>query len=236
MAFHNGPTRPFESGITKDQLFWWIDGHDTIGYPNSGTTMYDLVGSRNMTITGATHQTTALTSFFDFDGGSNRLSLSSTDFRFQTSFSCDCWFNIDAFDQNWFRLVDYWTATSQSGWMLNRYHSTSKVEWRLEGIDITGDGTFVTGDLSTDVWYHVAGVYNSDNNTAQIYLNGSLADSGNTSGTLNNYSESSLLIGTNSSANEAFNGQIGPVRIYTKALTAAEVLKNYTVERTRFGV
>ena len=57
MAFHSGARKPFESGITKDQLFWWIDGHDPVGYPGSGTTMFDLVGSRNMTITGATHQT-----------------------------------------------------------------------------------------------------------------------------------------------------------------------------------
>ena len=235
MAFHSGARKPFESGITKDQLFWWIDGHDPVGYPGSGTTMYDLVGSRNMTITGATHQTTAINSFFDFDGGSNEFSLSTTDFRFQTSFSCDCWFNIDAFDQNWFRLVDYWNSTSKSGWMLARYNTTSKIEWRLEEIDITGDGTFVTGDLSTDVWYHVAGVYNSDNNTAQLYLNGALVDSGNTSGTLNDWSETELLVGSSSST-EAFNGQIGPVRVYTKALTASEVLKNYTVERTRFGV
>ena len=62
-----------------------------------------------------------------------------------------------------------------------------------------------------------------------------MADSGNTSGTLNDWSETELLVG-NSSSNEAFNGQIGPVRVYTKALTASEVLKNYTVERTRFGV
>ena len=182
MAFHSGARKPFESGITKDQLFWWIDGHDPVGYPGSGTTMYDLVGSRNMTITGATHQTTAINSFFDFDGGSNEFSLSTTDFRFQTSFSCDCWFNIDAFDQNWFRLVDY-----------------------------------------------------CDNNTAKLYLNGALVDSGNTSGTLNDWSETELLVGSSSST-EAFNGQIGPVRVYTKALTASEVLKNYTVERTRFGV
>ena len=45
MAFHNGATRPFESGVIKDQLFFWIDGHDPIGYPGSGTTMFDLVGS-----------------------------------------------------------------------------------------------------------------------------------------------------------------------------------------------
>ena len=215
MAFHNGATRPFESGVIKDQLFFWIDGHDPIGYPGSGTTMFDLVGSRNMTITGATHQTTAINSFFDFDGGTNELSLASTDFRFQTSFSCDCWFNIDTFDQQWFRLVDFWNSTGKSGWMLNRYFTTNKIEWRLEEIDITGDGTFVTGDLSTGVWYHIAGVY--------------------TSGTLNDWSETVLLVG-NSSANEAFNGKVGPVRVYTKALTASEALQNYTVERTRFGV
>ena len=80
MAFHNGATRPFESGVIKDQLFFWIDGHDPIGYPGSGTTMFDLVGSRNMTITGATHQTTAINSFFDFEltwsyGIVNRLNM-----------------------------------------------------------------------------------------------------------------------------------------------------------------
>ena len=238
MAVHGGATRPFESGVVKDQLFFWIDGHDPVGYPDSGTTMFDLAGSRDMTISGATLQTTnspVPNSFFDFDGGSNQMSVASTDFRFSTSFSCEMWFNIDTFDQQWMRLFDFWNATNKSGYAITRYSSTSKIEWRLETIDITGDGTFLTPDISTGVWYHFVGCYNSDNNTAQLYLNGSEEDSGSTSGTLNNYTETALVIG-NSGFSEATNGKIGPVRIYTKALTASEVLKNYNIERTRFGV
>ena len=65
MAVHGGATRPFEAGVVKDQLLWWIDGHDPVGYPDSGTTMFDLAGSRDMTISGASLQTTEVTSFFD---------------------------------------------------------------------------------------------------------------------------------------------------------------------------
>ena len=225
MAFHNGSLP-----IVGKKMFFCVDPLDPTSYPRSGNTVYDLIGTNNMTRTNAVYNSNG---WFTFDGNDN-LRVSTTDFRFSTSFSCGVWFNINAFSNSWFRVIDHWKSPG-NGWGVMRYSSTSKVEWRLDQIDITGDGTFVTPDLSTDTWYYFLGVYNSDANTAQLYLNGSLVDSGNTSGTLNDWSEVELLVG-NSSANEAFNGKVGPVRVYTKALTASEVLKNYTVERTRFGV
>ena len=216
--------------IVGTKMFFCVDALDPTSYPRSGNTVYDIIGTNDMTRTGATYNSNG---WFTYDGNDN-LRVSTTDFRFSTSFSCGVWFNITAFTNSWFRVIDHWKSPG-NGWGVMRYSNTSKVEWRLDQIDITGDGTFVTGDLSTDTWYYFLGVYNSDANTAQLYLNGSLVDSGNTSGTMNSL-DTDLTIGQNNQNTEAFNGSIGPVQIYKTALTAGDALKNFNAQRDRFGV
>jgi glucose/arabinose dehydrogenase len=75
-------------------------------------------------------------------------------------------------------------------------------------------------------WYHVAGVYNATARTLDVYLNGQL-DDGVTVGTVTTAQQNSsqnVLIGQRpGGGNFDFNGQIDDARIYSRALTAAEI-------------
>ena len=79
--------------------------------------------------------------------------------------------------------------------------------------------------MQTNAWYHVAGVYNAQTATMDVYLNGQL-DNGARVGTVASSQQNSSLnvnIGERASGGFNFNGRIDDVRIYNRALTAAEV-------------
>lgn len=82
-------------------------------------------------------------------------------------------------------------------------------------------------------WIHLVGTY--ADNTVKIYVNGELTVvKDNTDGIINESTEP-LIIGREIIPNRVgypFVGVIGDIRVYNKALTAAEVLQNYLAGRS----
>jgi hypothetical protein len=75
-------------------------------------------------------------------------------------------------------------------------------------------------------------------NDMEIYQNGVLTshtNRGSSSPSSINYDTLSLRIGARGSGNY-FNGEISQVKIYNKALTAAEVKQNFEATRSRYGI
>jgi hypothetical protein len=81
-------------------------------------------------------------------------------------------------------------------------------------------------------------VWDNANTQYKIYLD--TVDVRNTNyGTPSVIQTTALIIGgrlLNGSVNAAFNGDIGPVQIYNRALSASEVLQNYNALKSRFGL
>lgn len=101
----------------------------------------------------------------------------------------------------------------------------------------TSNGSFSGALIGTGVqvlvntWYQVVGVFNSSNNSMQIYVNGVLRRSavrtGQTSGVLLDSSRS-VFVGSTPDDNARYvQGNILSSRIYNIALTASEVSQNF---------
>ena len=94
--------------------------------------------------------------------------------------------------------------------------------------------------LAVDTWYHVAGVYDADAQTLDVYLNGQ-PDNGFLLGSVSSRQRSSrgnLYVGRRSDLEEFdFAGAIDDVRIYSLALTKAEIAEvmHGTVIHDRHG-
>ncbi len=73
--------------------------------------------------------------------------------------------------------------------------------------------------LPANQWSHVALTY--DGTTMRLYVNGSQATTTNTSGTIVSGNNPLYIGGT--SLGEVFNGRIDEVRLYNRALSAADV-------------
>jgi chitodextrinase len=81
--------------------------------------------------------------------------------------------------------------------------------------------------LSTNTWYHVAGVYDATALTLNVYLNGQL-DNGTLIGTVTSSQQNSMQnvsIGQRTGIPGSFNfaGSLDEVRIYSRALTPGEI-------------
>jgi len=107
-----------------------------------------------------------------------------------------------------------------------------------------GSGSLDTEtEIQVDTWYHVVGVREKDKGS-KIYLNGVVDASTNTVG----IGTSSLYITSPQSGsvmrvgfclddyiNQYFPGKISVIRLYSKALSEAEVLKNFNASKERYG-
>ena len=98
----------------------------------------------------------------------------------------------------------------------------------------TGDGVY---SWSTDQWYHLVATRISS--TVALYRDGvSLTVATGATNTGDVAAISTFLLGNQYKSGEKkhdFQGDMGPIRIYNKGLTAAEVLQNYTATKGRFS-
>ena len=222
--------------IVSDGLIFNMDPSNRVStIPSTSTTKtfntIDLSQSGSI-VTDATWEAGSPPTF-DFDGSDGVI---------ETNYNPT---NLSIFTINtWFKVAD--ASYSFSPIISSRINSigTSKGFDLYVGSSGTGiltariyqnAGTLVeTGNVITNnQWNNAAMLY--DGSTLFLYLNGLFIDS-----TSANYSTSNSLVLARWPAfdpiSRFFEGNIGPVHIYNRALSAEEVLSNYNGLRGRFGV
>jgi hypothetical protein len=110
---------------------------------------------------------------------------------------------------------------------------TSSTTWNLS---IGNSGTATTVTYDANVWYNVAYVgefLTSNSITSKLYINGVLRYSATTASI--NTTDSPFYLGTNPARTLRLNGYISQARIYKKALSTKEVLKNYDAFKGRYS-
>lgn len=89
-----------------------------------------------------------------------------------------------------------------------------------------------TTTVTAYVWTHLAATYDGTN--VKIYINGTLNTTTAVSGAID-ATATDVLLGALTSSTELFNGYIDSAKVYSAALTASQVLTNYTVEATEYA-
>lgn len=115
-------------------------------------------------------------------------------------------------------------------WLLENPSNTLRFRITAGGSDVN------IADTSThplNEWIHVVGTY--DGTTKKIYVNGKLKNSSSQTGVLGSPG-GSPVIGSYQGTNYCMSGDISSIKIYNKALTAAEVKQNFNALRGRFGI
>jgi len=94
-------------------------------------------------------------------------------------------------------------------------------------------GTNYNKVLILNDWYHITAVVDTTDTTHKYYINGSLEQtSAGTNDSFYNINQT-LRIGEHHSNNQPFTGSIDEPRIYSRALTEAEVLQNYNAGKSK---
>lgn len=239
--------------IVSDGLVLDLDASNFYSYPGSGTTWTSTTGSISGTlINGPTFSTDGSGSIV-FDGGDDAVQLAyNTTFNFQytSSFTLECFAYVNQNGGTGFLLTNRASKDgnniSYAGWFLAQNGRqvdagiggySSGFDWRRTTISTTDFTNYVY-----QKWAHIVWSYDGTLAGSKVYINGNNATSqsldDNTPPYIINYNGTQKVTLGRSDADgpgHFLNGKIAVVRIYNKALTASEVLQNYTAQATRFG-
>ena len=188
-------------------------------------------GSYNGTINGATFNSDD--GYFDFGTTSEPNLISTTGTNCSTllgsgSCSIECWVKFDD------------TFTRQT--IISGYVSLDAARWDLEvssgSISFihheNGTTTQGSGGVSATSWSHIAVTRTGQN--VEMYINGTANGSSLNGGSIGSAVPLGIGCRADGSTNFPLDGQIGQVRTYTKALSAAEVSQNFNATRGKYGV
>ena len=228
------------TNIIKKGLVFNMDAANRASYPKTGTTATDTINTITSTLNGTTFISTTGSGVFDFDGN-DAMATSVSDYDFNLSeFSIGMWFKIQATNTGtWQNIAAKYLAGAfqwrvQTNNSLQAYIQKSDTNY-VELLDTSIN--YNSGD-----WYNVYITYKNIADSVKLYTNSILKDT-ESAGTLSMINaDGALTFGCREVASSAgsyekyMNGEIGPIQIYNRALSASEVLFNYNGLKGRFGL
>jgi hypothetical protein len=198
-----------------------LDAANVKSYPSSGTAWNDMCGLSNngALVNGPTYDANNAGSIV-FDGVNDGFSASGFTLS-KTQFSLEWWFypiaNIN-YNQA-ISLNGAWTGFIWHTGSSSQYWAGTDIGTRFENVD--------AGSVSVNTWQQWT--FTFDNGAAKIYKNATLLQSKNMS--LSTDASYTSLTDSNST-----NGRRSVIKLYNRALSAAEVLQNFNALRGRYGI
>jgi hypothetical protein len=221
---NGGGTNPPISGLVG---YWDFDeGTGTIAHDSSGR---DHNGSING---GALWVNGKFGKALHFDGSNDDVDLPDNEFKLQ-EFSCSCWVNFDANNDNsWAPILDVRNTAVYGGWHLGLKNNKRFQFLTAEGRGGVRDYVESSTNVSNGSWYHLAVVKTTS--SLKMFLNGILsAQDTNVSPVVYSgcyYGDTFYpFIGRAGVTynRHYFKGLIDDVRIYNRALNLSEIQALY---------
>ena len=215
--------------IVTDGLVFSLDPANKQSYIGSGTSATDMIGKKVGVLTsGATFENINVGAF-DLDGVDDYINMGDHDdleFASSAQFTREVWFRRTAStaDEGHYFLIYQQRRTNIGlGWATGGVGANNEI---YSYIQATATLTGVVTELNR--WYCVALTYN--NTSLKIYVDG--VEKASATRTAESMSGYDVQFG--GPFGNYFNGNIGPVKIYNKELSASEVLQNYNALKSRF--
>jgi hypothetical protein len=192
----------------------------------SGATAADSSGQNNPgTITGATHVAAGkFGGALSFNGTSNLVTVADANsLDLTTGMTLEAWVQPTALGSLWRCVI----LKEQPSSLIYALYAGDGLGRPATDVFTTADKGFSgTTALTLNSWVHLAATY--DGTTQRLYVNGVQVATKATTGAIK-VSTGALRIGGDTSwSNEWFAGLIDEVRVYNKALTAAEIQADMT--------
>ena len=234
---NNNQIWPTTSYATEG-LVLYFDPSNTASYPGSGTAITDLSGNgRNGTMSNITYTSP----YFTYNGSSSQIAIADNAALEPGSgdWTMEVWVN-QAVAGNDVVLGKFPAGGAQVSYSIR---TSATVYYAQMGSGI-GSGATLFQNSSNQVrtlgtWYQIVYVFtNVAANTLQTFVNGSSI--GSVAHSLASILDTTtgLYIGSYNNGEYAqwFDGKIGITRLYNRALTSTEVLNNYNVDKTKYGL
>jgi hypothetical protein len=217
---------PLDYGDNSLVGYWTFDeGTSNIAYDYSGS---NATGTWSGTL-GSQWSTNAKVGAYAGHFGSAYLGLGNpTQLQITGAISVATWINESAGNPNYARVVTNYEGGSANIGPFQIYINAGN-SGSVSCSPSTGGATSIAGILAQGSWYLIGCVYNGS--SVSLYINGVLTTSTAASGNLSYSNGFPWLIGADSrvssSTGDYFAGLIDDVRIYNRALSAAEISAMY---------
>ena len=211
--------------VVTSGLTMLLDAGSTVSYPRGNNTIYDSVNNANngTLINGTVFSATGGTggSLF-FDGVDDYVDIGSA--AGLASFSVDVWF---------YRLTNPGPSYYPLVGAFSNYLAILDPSGRFISGFALGVNQFSTGGTSVDIWNNVVFTYNASTQDVIFYING-VYDSTTPSVTGISYGGGHVLGMRYAGDSQVLKGNISVVKVYSRAITAAEVTQNYNAYKVRY--
>ena len=224
--------------IVMNNLVLCLDAGNTKSYPGSGTTWTDLSGNGNTgTLVNGVGYNSSNGGSLTFDGVNDNVSiLYNASLKPTTAITMEAFCYIQNNSTIWTSLIQYPFNSA--------FHTDPYFEW---GIYLNMSSRFlhtrIDGEPASspsnvwnfDVWTYVAITF--ENQSVKYYVNGSSVGSSSITKTSITYNaDNPVYIGKNASGSEPFEGRLGNIKVYNRALTESEIQQNFIATRSRFSI
>jgi len=204
------------------------------GYNNTPSTWTDSSSnSNNGTITGATFDS-ELGNWLDFDGSNDFVDLGDINGT-NTGLTVSTWVNPDSTQLQYATIFDF-EHSDDEGWAMHQDNNTTN-SYKIALKDGVAWDVSDGFSLTANTWHHIAFTVNSGG-AFELYVNGSNTQSKSGWGGLGSQQRRLNLgcWGSTDGVNRSrfWNGQIGQFRIYSSALTQAQIRQNYNFTKPSY--
>ena len=238
----------YNPSIVTNGLVLCLDAGNTKSYPGSGTTWTDLSGFGSTgTLTNGPTYSSNNSGYLGFDGTNDFVNVSSGIPERTDRFTNEIWVyptSLTGGASGYSTLIrmNGRRPDNSSGDFYFTLINLGQVHCEIRNLANTGYDPYTTstGVVSVNNWYHIVQVIDRPAGNLKFYVNNSLVLNASTT-TYSIITNSSIQIaqqGTNVSNEFArrLTGRVSNVKLYNRALTAAEIQQNFNATRSRFGI
>ncbi len=237
--------RAVNTPVYNNGLVLNLDAGNANSYPGNGTTWFDLAAGNNGTLVNGPTYDTANGGSLLFDGVNDYVDLGSN-FKFvDKDLTLDFWVKCtDNSLSNWHDIIVMATPDQSSGVGLFKSRSGNSANGSFQFSFIGNHlySTLIGSQIVSAGVLNLTGVVKKESGLYKLYLyvNGVLDKSLNTTTSsydMNTFTNFFARIGSGGPTYpEIWQGNIYSGKVYTRALSATEILNNFNSTRGRFGL
>jgi hypothetical protein len=220
-----------------DNLRLYFNPDSYLSYPSSGTTITDLTGN---SLNGVMSNVTFGQTYFTFNGSNSQITINDNSLLEPGSgdWTMEVWIkptSLSAPGQVVLGKFDPGGLSADISYAIRISSSNVRADFS------NGSSATVTSDytLSLNTWTHLVYVFNNvANNNIITYIDGASYSTATHSFASILNTSANLYLGSYNGGEypQYFTGQMGIVRLYSSALSASDVSKNFEANRDIYGI
>jgi hypothetical protein len=233
--------KPIEQSL-YNELILKIDPADSISYPQTGNTVYDLSGNQNhMQIKNNpdfqqyyfrfdpnNNEKGVIESSAELDFGGGSISVCAWVRERNNAFGSTYWNVVSKYNQfilgpNGDGVMAFLPNLKNGSWRPNSYSDP----------DIWNN-VYNQSNFDHTKFHYYAGVYNKNNGKIQLYIDAILVAEHNENTSGLSADSDIIQIAKRDSSGNYFDGDIGGVHIYNRPLTSSEIQTNYDATKSEY--